>query len=123
MENEVIESILEAVKKLQQEQKNMMAKFTKLTEVCRNKLNKIEHEKVENNKALEKKFETMEKDSEDLRKEQERLCDDVCRLENERDLINKKIEVIDHTLDKIDKHIGAHGAIRWFPILSRKHNL
>lgn len=66
------------MKKLQQEQKNMMAKFTKLTEVSRNKLNKIEHETVENNKALEKKFATMQKDSEDLRKEQERLCDNVC---------------------------------------------
>ena len=55
-----------------------MAKFTKLTEVSRNKLNKIEHETVENNKALEKKFATMQKDSEDLRKEQERLCDNVC---------------------------------------------
>jgi hypothetical protein len=74
----LIESILQAVKKLQQEQKNMMAKFTKLTEVSRNKLNKIEHETVENNKALEKKFATMQKDSEDLRKEQERLCDNVC---------------------------------------------
>ena len=74
----MIESILQAVKKLQQEQKNMMAKFTKLTEVSRNKLNKIEHETVENNKALEKKFATMQKDSEDLRKEQERLCDNVC---------------------------------------------
>ena len=56
------------MKKLQQEQKNMMAKLTKLTEVSRNKLNKIEHETVENNK----KFATMQKDSEDLRKEQER---------------------------------------------------
>ena len=74
----------------------MMAKFTKLTEVSRNKLNKIEHETVENNK----KFATMQKDSEDLRKEQERQCDDVFELETECDIINKKIEVIDDTLDQ-----------------------
>ena len=68
----MIESILQAVKKLQQEQKNMMAKFTKLTEVSRNKLDKIEHETVEINKGLVKKCATMQKDSEDLRFEQER---------------------------------------------------
>ena len=107
MENEVIESLLQAIKKLQQEQKNMMAKFTKLTEVCRNKLNKIEQEKLENNKALDKKFAIIQKETEDLRKYQERLCDDVSKLETERDLVNKKIEVIDDTLDKIDKQIDA----------------
>ena len=65
MENEAIESILEAVKKLQQEQKNMMAKFTKLTEVCRNKINKLENEKLESNKAFENQFARIEKNFDD----------------------------------------------------------
>lgn len=32
----------------------------------------------------------------------------MCKLETECDLINKKIEVIDDTLEKIDKQIDAH---------------
>ena len=129
MENKVIESILQAVKKLQQDQKNMMAKFTKLTEVCRNKLNKIEHEKVENNKALERKFETMQKDSEVLKKEQEafearfetidkniedlkkeevKLLDDVSNLESEREKVSNHINLIDEALEEIKEQNTKH---------------
>ena len=32
----------------------------------------------------------------------------MCKLETECDIINKKIEVIDDTLDKIDRQIDAH---------------
>ena len=41
---------MEAIKNLQQEQRNMMAKFTKLTEVCKNKFSKVDDDKVRNNK-------------------------------------------------------------------------
>ena len=83
----------------------MLAKFTKFTEVCKNKFSKLEHEKAENNIAIEKKCATMQKDIGELRKEQGSLCDDVSKIETERDLVTKKIEIIDDVLEKINEHI------------------
>ena len=50
----------------------------------------------------------MLKDIEELRKEQGRLCDDVSEIETECDLLAKKIEVIDNTIEKINKQIDAY---------------
>lgn len=106
METETIESIMQAIKKLQQEQRNMMAKFTKLTEVFKNKFSKLNYEK-----AFEEKCTIMQKDIEDLRKEQVSLSENVSNIETERDLINKKIESIEDALEKTNKQIDAHDKI------------
>ena len=56
---------MQAMKNLQQDQRNMIAKFTKFTEVCRNKINKLENEKLESNKAFENQFARIEKNFDD----------------------------------------------------------
>ena len=75
---------------------------------------------MEDKKALEQKFATVENNIEEFRKEKERICDDVCKIETERDLINKKIEVIDKTLERIDQKIDANKKIDEAEELNRK---
>ena len=56
MDQELLESISIALNKLQHDQKVLSTKIIKLTEVCRNKFNKVEREQAEKNAAYETKF-------------------------------------------------------------------
>ena len=102
----MLESIVQLVEKLQQDQKVLANKIIKLTEVCKNKFAKVENENVKKNLMQQEKCEALNEDIEGLKKEQVKLSDDVTHLEVERDHVNKKIDTIDDALETIKKEIG-----------------
>ena len=53
MDQELLESISIALNKLQQDQKVLSNEIIKLTEVCRNKFNKVEREQAAKNAVYE----------------------------------------------------------------------
>ena len=86
----MLESIVQLVEKLQQDQKVLANKIIKLTEVCKNKFAKVENENVKKNLMQQEKCEDLNEDIEGLKKEQVKLSDNVTHLEVERDKCQQK---------------------------------
>ena len=101
MDHELLESISNALKKLQQEQKVISNKIIRIAEVCKNKFLKVEREQAEKHVAYESKANTQIEVIEVLKKEEVKLSDDVTTLETEHKHVTNKIGLIDDTLEEM----------------------
>ena len=107
MDQDIVQSIVEAVEKLQESQKVLSNKIIKLTEVCRNKFSKIENKVSEKNSAYEARFKAMNEDIEGLKSDEVKLSDDVLNLESERTKVDNQIQLIDDALEEIKLQIDT----------------
>ena len=92
MDNDLLESISKALNKLQQDQSILSNKLIKVTEVCRKKFAKVEHDQNEKQAFYENKLDEHLKLNEDLKN-----CLNKVSVENEmrisdiaRELGNKR---------------------------------
>ena len=107
MDQELLESISIALNKLQQDQKVLSTKIIKLTEVCRNKFNKVEREQAEKHAAYETKSNTLIEEIESLKREEVKISDDVTQLETEQRHVTNQIGLIDDSLEEMKLEIKA----------------
>ena len=107
MDQELLESISIALNKLQQDQKVLSTKIIKLTEVCRNKFNKVEREQAEKHAAYETKSNTLIEEIESLKREEVKISDDVTQLEKEQRHVTNQFGLIDDSLKEMKLEIKA----------------
>ena len=89
MDQEMLETIIQAGEKLQEAKKVIANKIIKLTEARKNKLGKLENSIAEKNASNEARFETISVEIENLKKEEIKLTDDVFILETEQKITQR----------------------------------
>ena len=107
MDQELLESISNALKKLQQEQKVLSNKILRIAEVCKNKFIKVEREQAEKHATYESRANKQIEEIENLKREEVKLSDDVTHLETEHEHVTNKISLIDDTLEEMKVEIRA----------------
>ena len=98
MGQETLDKIVETMKKLEKNQKNLENRITKLTEICRDRFKKVE-------KEFNAKFQAHDEEVLNRKKEEIQISDTISVLEAEHDVIADRIKAIDEALEAINTNI------------------
>ena len=98
MGQETLDKIVETMKKLEKNQKNLESRITKLTEICRDRFKRVE-------KEFNAKYQAHDEEVMNRKKEEIKVSDTIAILEAEHDVIADRITVIDEALEAINTNI------------------
>ena len=98
MGQETLDKIVETMKKLEKNQKNLENRITKLTEICRDRFKKVE-------KEFNAKYHAHDEEVLNQKKEEIKISDTITVLEAEHDVIADRIKIIDEALEAINSNI------------------